>query len=202
MAHLNDNQGITMADRDQDYYLEDIIFLVENRLFKVPKFPFIEQSQIFRDMFDVPTPKGVEPDGSSDKCPLVLEGIKSQDFVQLLTCLYPLKFNKKTLMTLEQWEAALKLATLYEMTGVKAFAVENLTPLLPDPPSLQVNLGKKYDVKEWIIPGLNRLAQRADSLNEEDIGLIGLPDAVKLMALRVIAMLTHRTRMRAAMTIQ
>ncbi|KAF8627772.1 hypothetical protein AX17_006137 [Amanita inopinata Kibby_2008] len=173
-----------MANRDEEYYLEDVIFLVESRLFKVAKYMFVEQSQIFRDMFTLPTPKGVEPDGSSDKYPLLLEGVKSQDFVQLLKCLYPLQFIKKSNMTLEQWHVVLKLAALYEMIDVKALAVRNMTPLLQGLPSLQTNWAKKYDVKEWIVPGLNALTMRADPLSEEDIELIGLFYAANLMALR------------------
>jgi hypothetical protein len=35
-------------------------------------------------------PEGVEAKGSSDKQPLVLEGIEKKDFVPLLRFLYPL----------------------------------------------------------------------------------------------------------------
>ena len=41
-------------------------------------------------MFEFPVPEGIEADGSSDKQPLVLEGIEKKDFVPMLRCLYPL----------------------------------------------------------------------------------------------------------------
>ena len=51
---------------------------------------FVNLSQVFREMFELPVPAGVEADGSSDTKPLVLEGIEKKDFVSLLRCLYPL----------------------------------------------------------------------------------------------------------------
>ncbi|KAF8627758.1 hypothetical protein AX17_006124 [Amanita inopinata Kibby_2008] len=170
---------------EEDHFV-DIVFNVEDELFKAPKHLFIEQSEIFRNMFDTPVPEGAPlPDGSTDARPLVLEGVRSVDFMLLLVCLYPPGIDGKAPeMTLEQWQAVLSLATRYEMTRVKALALEHMTPLLVDLPALQVHLAKKYRADVWLVPGFNKLAQRAETLSEEEVELIGLPDALKLMALR------------------
>ena len=96
-----------MPNRNDKYYLEDIVFEVsllnseshlfrsscfevEDQLFKVPRYLFIKLSPVFRDMFKLPVPEGAEADGLSDNQPLVLRGIEKTDFVRLLRCLYPL----------------------------------------------------------------------------------------------------------------
>ena len=40
-------------------------------------------------MFQLPVPAGTIPDGFSDKHPLLLEGVKKEDFHQLLRVMFP-----------------------------------------------------------------------------------------------------------------
>jgi hypothetical protein len=88
--------------RNEKYYLDIVHFLVrplnhgrgrcsltdgsqvEGCLFKVPRQPFENNSQIFRDMFGMPEIVDSPREGSSDEHPLRLEGVKSWDFEQLL----------------------------------------------------------------------------------------------------------------------
>jgi hypothetical protein len=100
-----------MANQNAEYYFQDLTVLifqvckclpfsaaltfpislqVENELFKVPRQSFIQHSEVFRNMFSMPIPEGTEPDGFSDKKPLVLQGVETHDFIQLLRYLYPL----------------------------------------------------------------------------------------------------------------
>lgn len=75
--------------RDEDFYMQDVIFRVENQLFKVPIRYLIETSDVFRTMFELP--QGEEAsggEGSSDEKPVHLEGVKSEDFKQLLKVLF------------------------------------------------------------------------------------------------------------------
>ena len=57
---------------------------MEDTLFKVPRYLFEDNSDVFRDMFLLPSPEGVACDGSSDEQPLFLEGIPKVAFQQLL----------------------------------------------------------------------------------------------------------------------
>ncbi|KAF8345177.1 hypothetical protein F5887DRAFT_1158971 [Amanita rubescens] len=175
-----------MPDKNEEYYLEVIVFQVEDQLFKVPRHLFVKLSQVFRDMFELPVPEGVEADGSSDKQPLVLESIEKKDFVPLLRCLYPLQFpvNPNMTFTLEEWQSVLKLTSLYEMIQVKKFAIEKMNPLLTTLPALQIHLAKTYGIREWLAPGFLRLAHRIKPLDEEDVRLVGLTDSLKICALR------------------
>ena len=52
----------------------------------------VQHSPVFRDMFMVPQPEpesGGSIEGSNDDNPIVLEGVKSQDFTLLLSYLFP-----------------------------------------------------------------------------------------------------------------
>lgn len=46
--------------------------------------------------------------------------------------------------------------------------------------SRKVQLAYKYDVNEWLLPGLNALAQRAHPLDERDVDLLGISCVLKL----------------------
>ncbi|KAF8632457.1 hypothetical protein AX15_001888 [Amanita polypyramis BW_CC] len=83
-----------------------------------------------------------------------------------------------------QWESVLKLSTLYEMAKVKAFSVEKMTPLLIESPTRQIYLSKTYDIKEWLALGVVRLANRTRPIDEEDVKIVGISDALKVCALR------------------
>lgn len=205
-----------MPSRNEEYYLDDIVFQVshhlpsvsnhytgnnkvEDELFKVHRHLFVNLSPVFRDMYTIPVAK---EDGISDDRPLVLEGIEKKDFTQLLRCLYPLQvvlicsqsfsllhssrqFGDHNLeFSVEEWQSVLKLASLYEMTEVKALIIKKMTPLLTEFPSLQINLAKTYNIRTWLAPGLSRLACRAEPLNEDDVKLVGLTDSLTICALR------------------
>jgi len=62
---------------------------VEDTLYRVPRHPFEQESEVFRDMFGLPIVKGAIPDGLSDEQPLHLEGIMKEDFRQLLRIMFP-----------------------------------------------------------------------------------------------------------------
>jgi len=85
---------------------------------------------------------------------------------------------------LDEWKSILKIAASYEMAEVKAFAVERIKPLLGDSPSLQVQMARVHNVKEWLLPAFHELVKRKEPLDEEDVKLIGLTDALKVMSLR------------------
>lgn len=62
---------------------------MEGRLFKVPRKPFEDQSDVFRAMFTLPPGQNTEVDGMSDDKPLLLETVKKDDFRAFLQVLFP-----------------------------------------------------------------------------------------------------------------
>lgn len=104
--------------------------------------------------------------------------------IRQLPAISKLSAISNTTFTLEEWQSVLKLTSLYEMTRVKDFTIEKMNPLLVGLPSLQIHLAKTYNVREWLAPGLLRLVHRVEPVNEEDVRLLGLSDALKTCALR------------------
>ncbi|PIL33328.1 hypothetical protein GSI_04779 [Ganoderma sinense ZZ0214-1] len=75
--------------RDDEFYCQDIVFLVEDVLFKVPRRPFEHESEVFSGMFALPpvnSAYGVE--GSSDDNPIELEGVTEDEFKALLWVMF------------------------------------------------------------------------------------------------------------------
>lgn len=70
------------------------------------------------------------------------------------------------------------------MADVKAEAIRQMTPLLEKLPAMQVKLSLEHGVEEWLVPGLNQLVQREEPLNKDDVDLIGLDYALRIMTLR------------------
>ena len=62
---------------------------VEDTLFKVPRKPFEDQSDIFRSMFLLPPEGNAQHDGVTDDKPVKLEGINKVDFRAFLRVLLP-----------------------------------------------------------------------------------------------------------------
>lgn len=70
------------------------------------------------------------------------------------------------------------------MADVKAEAIRQMTPLLEKLPAMQVKLSLEHGVEEWLVPGLNQLVRREEPLNKDDVDLIGLDYALRIMTLR------------------
>lgn len=77
-----------MADHEVETHHVELI-KVEDHLFKVPARNFMTESEVFETMFKLPQTPDTAADGFSDDQPLRLEGIKSDDFRQLLRVMYP-----------------------------------------------------------------------------------------------------------------
>ncbi|KAJ6481264.1 hypothetical protein C8R47DRAFT_1218436 [Mycena vitilis] len=165
--------------RDDTYYLDSITFQVEDRLFKVPRYQFEQNSEIFGGTFTLPQgPDLVE--GESDEKPLLLAGISSVDFKRLLKVLYP-RANPMEKMPKEEWISVLKLSTLYRLLEARAMAIKYLSPDVEGTVE-GLALAKKYHVASWLRSGYKTLAQR--SLTSEGIEMIGQEAAIKIYQIR------------------
>ncbi|KDQ50885.1 hypothetical protein JAAARDRAFT_199588 [Jaapia argillacea MUCL 33604] len=77
------------VENDPEFFFENMTLLVEGQRFQIPRRYFENDSEIFRGMFSVPVPEGSPADGSSIDHPLRLEGVRKDDFRQLLRVMYP-----------------------------------------------------------------------------------------------------------------
>ncbi|KDQ51208.1 hypothetical protein JAAARDRAFT_199247 [Jaapia argillacea MUCL 33604] len=169
------------------YYFEDVIFLVEDQLFKVPRLYFENHSDIFRDMFQLPT-QGADVDGSSDENPLRLEGIKKKDFVRLLRIMYPKNHNKHDITTSEEWLSILKLSSMWNFETIRDTAIRTLSSkssrMKPISVVDRMQLGMKYHMPMWVAWGATDLAKRLESVSVEEAKEMGVEFAIRITQVR------------------
>lgn len=177
-----DNLSIGEPSKDPHFYFTDVVFLVEGVLFKVHRHNFENDSEVFQTMFSLPIAQGSVPDGTNDDHPLVLHGIKKDDFVQLLRVMFP-HYDSEECLSLSQWISVLNLSTMWRFDRLRAIAIRKLSAIL-DEPIQRIVLAKTYHVTEWLVPALNALARRAEPLQSLDVDQIGIDYALKIAAVR------------------
>ncbi len=65
------------------------ILQVEDTIFSVNRYNFIDDSEFFREMYELPPPNGQPIEGSNMERPLRIEGVKKGDVVLLLRAMFP-----------------------------------------------------------------------------------------------------------------
>ncbi|KAF4600018.1 hypothetical protein EYR40_007124 [Pleurotus pulmonarius] len=170
------------AVHDEDYYFDFIVFQVGDRLFKVPRHKFVEESVIFRSMFDLPLGEN-RADGLTDKQPLRLDGVEQADFRHFLKYLYPRGIDRPVSLTLDEWLAVLKLSSLWEMDRIRNDAITNLPALLTNP-AQKLGVAIDYNIEFWLVPAMQEIIQREAPLSVADLEHIGIECALRLAAIR------------------
>jgi hypothetical protein len=103
-------------------------------------------------MFQLPVGNGVVADGSSDEQPLRLEGVKKEDFRQLLRIMFPKCVNSHRCdieggaelfpfvdshplrledLSITEWSSVLRLTGLWQMDGLTKTVLETISTLKP-----------------------------------------------------------------------
>ncbi|KAK0486331.1 hypothetical protein IW261DRAFT_1559736 [Armillaria novae-zelandiae] len=156
---------------DELFYWENIVFLVENTLFKAPRYHFENFSEVFKTMFTLPHRDGVGVDGSSDEYPLVLQDITAQEFRSLLNVMLHLELP---LLTNEAWLDVLKLSNMWRLVNIRNIAIRELSNR--DDMSFVDNIvwGRCYKVAAWVIKGYSGLIDRGEVVSLEEAVRIGI----------------------------
>ncbi|KAK0226453.1 hypothetical protein IW262DRAFT_1431442 [Armillaria fumosa] len=156
---------------DDVFYWENVVFLVENTLFKVPRYHFESFSEVFKTMFTLPHGDGVNIDGSSDEYPLVLQGVKAQEFRSLLNVmLHP----ELPLLTTEAWLDVLKLSNMWRLVNIRNLAIRELSNRNDISFIDNILWGRCYKVAAWIIKGYSGLIDRGDVVSLDEAVRIGI----------------------------
>ena len=124
---------------------------MEDELFRVPKKDFTKHSEVFADMFVMPSGDHKNSEGGNDEHPIFLEGYKKNDFIALLKVMYPrydgwwmiLRFGlipcssemllsgtntvMKIELSKEEWIGVLNLSTRWDMRKVRKGTGRHLT---------------------------------------------------------------------------
>ncbi|KAG7091193.1 hypothetical protein E1B28_010244 [Marasmius oreades] len=179
-------------ERHELFYIDTVVFQVNDTLFKVPSRYLHEQSEVFACASRLSDPNG---EGLSDDHPVVLplpDDATTEDFVQLIKVLYPLtvKLPPPTGLMRDQWISVLKLSTFWELSEIRTLAVSEISKT-----SLsymdKIALGRKYRVKPWLSGGLKDLVDPVCSLPALDDmkEKLGTETAMQLLYVRNFQML-------------
>ncbi|KAI6046772.1 hypothetical protein EDC04DRAFT_1248639 [Pisolithus marmoratus] len=171
--------------RHSDFYIPTVTFLVEDSLFRVPKEPFQQESDVFWTMFSLPQGDGIAVEGSSDENPIRLRGTSKNDFEQLLKSLLHRKYSQQPNLpnSIEQWTSVLKLSTMWCFEKLRQASIDALAKSGIGPVD-KVALSHRYHIKDWLLPALNELARRPEPITTEEAKRMGIDIALKLASIR------------------
>lgn len=83
-----------------------------------------------------------------------------------------------------QWTSVLKLSTLWEFNELRKAAIDALSTALRNDPIDRVILCRQFDITAWLLPALNELAQRPESLSVEEAIRLGIETALMIASVR------------------
>ncbi|KAL5494657.1 hypothetical protein ACEPAI_118 [Sanghuangporus weigelae] len=173
--------------KDDTFFFSLVTFRVEDRLFRVPKDPFENQSEHFRKLFaNVPTRYGTNPARDIDE-PIFLPGVEKDAFRDLLRLLYPApmtsSFTGPIFLTREQWIKVLDLAQTWGFAGIRTLAIQKLESA--DFGEIEkLELALKYQIKQWYAGAYLALAKRSEPLSIDEGRRLGLELSLKMAGVR------------------
>ncbi|KAK7012803.1 hypothetical protein R3P38DRAFT_3014665 [Favolaschia claudopus] len=180
---------MSTGSRNATYYFKTVTFKVEDSLFNVPRYHFEHTSEVFASMFSLPEGEH-QAEGQCDENPIVLEGISSYDFEQLLNVLYPLNMPQvitagtDSWMNQDQWIGVLKLATQWGFLDARKLAIQQLETMPSIAATEHVMLARQYEVASWLRKGYLALVERQEIISVEEAEKIGWKTAFLLCQLR------------------
>jgi len=169
------------------FYWDTIVFKVEDELFCVPRSEFVQSSEVFADMFLLPSGPAGHSEGQDRDHPIVLEGYKKDEFMCLLKVMYPtagsLISGPKLDLYLEkeEWVSVLKLSTIWNMTKIRNYAIHRLSTDVVLSPVEKILLARSHRVAAWLEEGVTSLASVDSSSTLEDLATLGWETAARIL---------------------
>jgi len=162
---------------------------------------FVQESEVFATMFQLPQDPNAMVDGKTDKQPIMLEGVKTEDFKQLLRVMYaryvghsnnifilklklPSAFAEEEKLAEQEWVSVLVLAARWAMERLHQLAIKKLTQKIATDPYKLVVMGLEHNVDSWLVRGILLLVLREDPMGEEDANRIGISAVLKVSTIR------------------
>ncbi|KIM37706.1 hypothetical protein M413DRAFT_253968 [Hebeloma cylindrosporum] len=173
-----------------EFYWDNIVIKVEDRLFCVPRCEFVQLSEVFADMFLLPSAPGANPEGRDREHPLVLEGYKKDEFACLLKVMYPTAGSLISGTTLalalgkEEWVSVLKLSTIWNMEKIRAYAIHRLSTDFVLSPMEKIHLARAHKVAAWLDEGVTSLVSMDQKPTLADLATLGWETAAQILWIR------------------
>ncbi|KAK0486332.1 hypothetical protein IW261DRAFT_1454958 [Armillaria novae-zelandiae] len=158
---------------DEAFYWNNVVFLVENTLFNVPRYHFENFSEVFKTMFSLPQSDNIPVDGSSDEHPLVLQGVTAQEFRSLLGAML---LPEPPLLEKKAWIDVLKLSNMWRLLEIRKIALRQLNSGEDKLSHIEkIVWGRSYKVADWVITGYCGLVDHGQVLSLDEGARIGVP---------------------------
>jgi len=169
-----------MAEDSNEYYWDTFFVKVEDKLFCVPRYKFVQSSEVFADMFLLPSGPGMRSEGQDRDNPIVLEGYKKEEFTCLLKVMYPTSLIPGGILRLdlqlkkEEWVSVLKLSTIWNMTKIRQCAIHWLSTNVTLSPIEKILLARAHRVGAWLEEAVTNLTacKLADMPTLEDFNQV------------------------------
>ncbi|KAJ2935029.1 hypothetical protein H1R20_g2044, partial [Candolleomyces eurysporus] len=156
-----------------------VFFKVEETMFEVPRYRFMEYSEVFADMFRMPQ-VAEDVEGRHRDRPIVLEGYKAADFAAMIKVLYPAPITGSYILTKDEWVGVLNLSTRWQMKMMREYAIAKLSSLSLSPIE-KVTLSRAHKVAKWLKEGLNEIVTQEEALKPDELKIhLGLETAFRL----------------------
>jgi len=179
-----------MPQRHEEYYFDDgsVVLLVQDTLFRVHRYYFTRESQIFADMFSLPISGGggstPTMEGKSDSSPIEIPGVTIIEMESFLGFVY-FGMHDENAFTLESWIALLSFSTRFICDKIRARSIREIESIQSRvDPIERIVLAVRHTVPQWLPGAYQELCQRQESLSEEEGEKLGLPTVIKLMRAR------------------
>lgn len=175
----------TVATRHPQYYIEDgnIVFLVEDVLFRVHRYHLRKHSPVFESMLTLPQ-TGTTAEGTSDENPIVLPQIKSSDFASLMWMIYDERYDTDptSSRSASKWHSILALSHLWDMASIRKVALDALSSCSPPlDPIEKLSICSLFSIeKTWALDAFVSLAKRTSKLTIAEGRKIGVDCTVIL----------------------
>ncbi|KAK0459145.1 uncharacterized protein EV420DRAFT_305233 [Desarmillaria tabescens] len=167
--------------RNESFYWENGIFLVEDELFCVPRYQFIKQSETFRAMFTLLQADANAVEGNTDDRPIRLYGVSKIDFERLLNFMYHLDIPSVPTRPLEEWISILKLSTMWVMTEIRNSAIFHIIERHQEVEVVErITLGTSCNVPALVRSGLVTLVNQDGGVSERQARLLGWETAMRI----------------------
>ncbi|KIJ34282.1 hypothetical protein M422DRAFT_263596 [Sphaerobolus stellatus SS14] len=174
------------VERNSMYYLDDgVVFQAGNTYFRVPRYMLLQESENFKDQYNLPPAGDWTSPGTSDSNPVILEGVDAVDFFRLLCLLYPKTVPSQPIIDTwseKQWKSIMTLASRWNMANIRSLAVERLSACASS--ITKLHLGKQYYVSKWVREGYLELCIRKNPIAEDEASKLDWRELVKIAAAR------------------
>ncbi|KAI0677575.1 hypothetical protein C8Q78DRAFT_1066075 [Trametes maxima] len=171
--------------KHREYFFEDgnVVFQVEDTLYKLHRSLLEKHSPVFRELFTIPQPEG-STEGRTEDNPIVLAGIQAVNFTRFLWLLYPPALGSCKITTVEEWMSVVDQADRWQMDNLREHAVAQLRQLYIDPVR-KILIWHRYNLPTHeLVSSYVDVISRPQPLSLGEAQDLGLPLFVKIAQAR------------------